>query len=949
MSLRQGIGAPFTLATLTKPVSSTNGRTHASSVCSISGIKKRKRTEIAVGLDGEGISIYSLQNPQLVTAYALPSSASFTCAPYSIYRKGSSKTTSQRFTYASVSGSTTTDKAQLICFHERSLGDRSKTVKSIYTPSNNAQLLTIDVLPISTTDVSSAPSAMHHVLATFDNGDIICLSADLELVRWVAQLPLTLIGESIEYASMATAKTVTHGFLRNREDIAAILHSPSNDDSDLLELTQVLCVVGRKPSGKSTLSLIYIQPPSSDFVNTQLSPLKHLISWELPSPARTSETAKQSPQYSLHASSGVIYVLTDVALLSYDFTDTVPKLCSELTLSESGAESFLRLSQDVVFTTSSESFRIFDAKFNTLQALHTLDPAAKMADATNPTKKRKLTQTDTEEQRGQHYLVAYYADHDLVVAVRESEIIGMQLDAPFTRKRIKTDGTLLSDALSKGIVPPFKDSKPRETQKWQERKVKLDRYVSKGKIKRFEEALAADLCIELEANGSQKKRENEVNRGPLTNGVSPKIPDEDALAIELDQEEDTTSNLRSWKTSRAIPDARQEQSRRYATYALSRIFRPTEAPRTDGRLSNSLKIEFFPPNVFQWLLQTGHLSVASVRHAILEETHEIAQAFSLATDGEIVRALVEFDPDLYILSAILNDSGHLPVGEVVQAIKTLMQSMDEQLQAPDSTKMLTNGNASSEEEMDVDITSELEAASHEIDHALSMLDHGLLTRSHTLRPALIRLHSFSPRIITSTLRSMLPRRDLESLIRLLHLEMKHGGWSSSYDASDSELPTTEPASESPDDHAVAIIASLLGCTLDAIGAGAWLASVESPTEAESSEGIIQNLYKDTSEALNGFWEARYMRGLLGEFLRFASNVPKSQKPSTKSLEKQAKPFSLNKVDGELPMLPLGAKPDMGVERTKAGKGGKREERSKREMGMLISKRVPKYSFEKIVI
>lgn len=60
MSSDQPIGAPFTLASLSKPVGSTNGRVHAAGVCSISGIKKRKRTEIAVGVDGEGVSIYSV-------------------------------------------------------------------------------------------------------------------------------------------------------------------------------------------------------------------------------------------------------------------------------------------------------------------------------------------------------------------------------------------------------------------------------------------------------------------------------------------------------------------------------------------------------------------------------------------------------------------------------------------------------------------------------------------------------------------------------------------------------------------------------------------------------------------------------------------------------------------------------------------------------------------------
>jgi hypothetical protein len=60
MSFNKELGAPFTLATLSRPASTTNGRIYAAGVCSISGIKKRKRTEIAVGLDGEGVSIYSV-------------------------------------------------------------------------------------------------------------------------------------------------------------------------------------------------------------------------------------------------------------------------------------------------------------------------------------------------------------------------------------------------------------------------------------------------------------------------------------------------------------------------------------------------------------------------------------------------------------------------------------------------------------------------------------------------------------------------------------------------------------------------------------------------------------------------------------------------------------------------------------------------------------------------
>jgi hypothetical protein len=326
------------------------------------------------------------------------------------------------------------------------------------------------------------------------------------------------------------------------------------------------------------------------------------------------------------------------------------------------------------------------------------------------------------------------------------------------------------------------------------------------------------------------------------------------------------------------------------------------------------------------------------------------QSVSAIADGDVVKALVEYDPDLHILSAVLNHNHFLPVGEVVQAIKLLLQSIDDdEPKENEATKLLTNGTALSEDDMDLDINSELEAASHEIDHALSVLDHGLLTRSHTLRPALIRLHTFPASIISSTLRCMLPRRDLESLIRLLHLELKSGGWSSPLGFVDRESSAIDSSEEDPDDHAVAIVASLLSSTLDAIGAGAWLGSVG--LSSETSEDMLKSLNKDASTALSGFFEAHFIRGLLSEFLRYASTVPASKKPSNKDLESRGKPFGVTgKLDGEeLPMLPLGSKADMGVEKMKSGKGGKKEQRSKREMGMLISKRVPKYSFERIVI
>ncbi|KAF3042889.1 hypothetical protein E8E12_004283 [Didymella heteroderae] len=934
MSSDKEIGAPFTLASLSKPVGSTNGRIHATGVCSISGIKKRKRTEIVVGVEGECISIYSLQNPQLVTSYALPPSASFTAAPYSTYRKGSSKTPAHRFTYASTTEPTAGAKSQLICFHETILGDNAETAKTSYTPSNGSQVSAIESLPVA--GGSSSKGSTHDVLATFENGDVVCLSADLSTVRWVANLRAAGSQKDetfrIENVTLSTARNVMRGLLRSREDIAALLSADSSEASDLLELTQMLCVIGQSANGTRLLQLLQVQPRNADLPSTQLQPLKHLISISLPKPSSILLRTDSIATHSLHATSGALHILVDGGIISYDLSGTVPKITSELLLSEAKIDSFSRISQDIVFTTAPGSCRVFDVKYSSLQAYLSLSAAPTSDDAS---KKRKHSQPESEASTTPQ-VVAYYAELGLVVAVRDDELLGMQYGGTNARKRVKTEGTLLIDALGKGIAKPKAGA---DSAKWADRKEKLDRYASKSKIAKFEGVLASCLGIPLEKRtDAQIKQENELQGGPLTNGVGPSIPKEDAMVVEKADDEASEDQLRKWNIPTAIPESQRQSHRQHALYALSKIF------RFEG---STLKVAFFPPNVFQWLLQIGHLTKESIRRAHLDESPELAHTVPKITDGDIVKAIVAFDPELHILSAVLNHKHFLPIGEVVEAIRLLTQSLDDKPStAEDTTKLLTNGTAP---ETDMDIDTELDAATTEVDHALTVLDNGITLRSNTLRPALTRLHTFPAPLISSTLRSVLPRRDLESLIRLLHFELKNGGWSSQYDFIPS-LAEDSP-DDSPDDHAVTIIAALLSSTLDAIGAGAWLAGVSNPTDAsDDGKDIIDALHADTSEALNGFWEARYMRGLLGEFLRYAANLPKSQKPSNRSLENQNKPFEVPGVkEDDLPMLPLGGKGDMGIEKTKQGKGGKREERSKREIGLLISKKVPKYSFERIVV
>ena len=849
-------------------------------------------------------------------------------------------------------------KPHLVCFAEEIRKDgTADTVKTSYTPSDSSQkVVSIDVIPVPVG--ATQKEASHEVLVVLETGDVICLSAELEVVRWVASVGNLALSSKesfqIDYVATSAARPLTHGLLKNREDIVAVLNPSLDEKSDLLDLTQVMCVIGRHADGHRMLALFQIQPRAPDLSSSRLPPLKHLSAWELPA-SEAESAAPEKDQFILHASSGALHHLSESMLVTYDFSETVPVVSSELSRSSLGVDSVLRVSQDLLLTASQTLCRILNVKYNSVQSERAVEQS--MSSPSKDDKKRKLTVLDSGKSASKApALIAFYADLGLAVGSWNNELVGFQLGETTRRKRVKSQGGRLIDSLGKGIISKAENDQD-DMAKWRERIPKLDRYARKGDVAKFEEILAAELGVRLEAGGSQPGADVDGESTMLTNGSA---NGDDTTKTTAEGQDEATDVPRKWMLSKILSKtlsaAKRSRHQQYAAYALSKIFQWVDSPSSHGP-SGYLKIEFFPPNVFEWLMHSGNLTKESIRRALLNDPASKLGITTAVRDGDIVRAVVNFDPELHILSAILNHGHFLPVGEVVQSVKLLMQSLDDQPKTETAPKLLTNGAEPATDAMDMDIASELEAASHEIDRALAKLDDGPSVLSGTLRPALMRLHTFPPAVISSTLRSMLARHDLESLIKLLHHELKNGGWTSPYDFGDADADAdvdvdaedapSDPATDDIDDSAVAIIASLLSCTLDAIGPALWL----TPVGDTSTETLIQTLRSDAEEALTGFWEARYIRGILSELLRYSAQVPKSQKPSAKVLEKSGKPFAVveqMEKQAEMAMLPLGSRPDMGVKKVK-GRAGQRKERSAREMGMLISKRVPKYSLERIAV
>ena len=62
MAMAFSIGSPTVIATLPRPINRSTGRYVVSDVHGDNrGSRKRKRAELAVGVDGEGLSIYDVR------------------------------------------------------------------------------------------------------------------------------------------------------------------------------------------------------------------------------------------------------------------------------------------------------------------------------------------------------------------------------------------------------------------------------------------------------------------------------------------------------------------------------------------------------------------------------------------------------------------------------------------------------------------------------------------------------------------------------------------------------------------------------------------------------------------------------------------------------------------------------------------------------------------------
>ncbi|PBP26259.1 hypothetical protein BUE80_DR002886 [Diplocarpon rosae] len=929
MSSRFLLEKPYVAASLPQPVDNSKGKYVVAEVYGgAPGAKKRKRSELAVGINGEGVNIYDMLASRLITSYALPLHSTFTCPPVSL-RTRVSRSIVERRTYVSTVGS----QSELTMFHEMSEGFEP-TNSSTTTRKVENSLSPVVYLGIITASSSSYISGNNwDLLVVKEDGEVQCYDGESLDKKWTSPAAALSRGAvtdikdlKVEFAHLTNVHSAAQGILKGHQDLLAFF---PQDVSEAETNPEILVVITRSISKAAmrTLHIVRLPRRSSTFVKGLNHSVDALLTADIPGQTSTSEAS-----FSIHASAGILQQLCDDILTTFDLTDTLPKEQSKVM--SHGAQSFLRLSNTAVMVSTNHSISVYNPKYQSKLATVQLDPS--------PTETLKRKRGDEDAVSSSYSkLVAYFPKLGLAIAVINNDLVGMQIESQQDRNPRPHPAGLLIDSLGCSAREQSrweKDGNPR-TKKAKLGLATLDSYLpgSIGFGQPWDEMVIEleDLFINGTCEDSEFDRKIEHHFGADWAEKTHTLRiNETSQANNKSKEDIKTTN---GTKRRFLPS---NVDRRWILYALGKIFSWSMDDEGKCRLS----IVFYPLNTFMWLTSNGYLTVANIEAAL----RSCGSAVTSIPAGQLVNALVETDPDMDLLYAVVAKN-YLSASELLHAIRKLMSSLGLIGDNPGTKHgLLTNGN-------DIDIEDQVarlqEEAEADLELAEYQLGPGSGTRGAALSLALSRLHSCPSDDITIALRTIFTSQDIVCLIYLLRFELARGGWTTRYTDIDEAVIVDEEAEIQ--DNAIILIASLLNNCIDAVGTVGWLSGEARLVDGDlfEAEELIASLKLEVSAALEGIEEALYLKGVLSELLDYADSCQKAPPPSNSTDSKKASkpPILLASADEKIKALPMGLKAEKEVSLLKIGSGGAVYKRTARDIGFLKSQKVGRYTRERIIL
>lgn len=767
-----------------------------------------------------------------------------------------------------------------------------------------------------------------NLLAVHEDGVVRCYSERLEKELWTTEICAASEGAGledglrVENTCSMRLDQARKALLRGREDLLALVSGEQDHDT-----VAVLILFMRSYVGKDRPLILKVM--RIDTVNRdrgiapvgRTKPLQEITRVLVPEPASMK---KGKTCLSFHSTSGTLYQSNSNSLAVYEILGMVPRLTQDTRLNIDGVTTCLRISSSLVMVNTASLLTILDARYCSVQAHYSLENTLQGETFAPSTKKRKHHITPQSVQ-----LLSYFTSINIVVALQGRQLVALQLTTSKTEgNRKRKRDVLLIDSIGRGSLTakklkihptvardhhsfgPLLNASPVDDE-WAKTKLVLDRCFTEGKHEELE------ILIE--------KQLKTVRRG-------------------INHVQEVASNNKP-------PAARNSSSELYKVdYLFSKAFvveadHSYSVPDVKG-LQKTLRIHRLPNRNCHWLIKHNYLSTVQVEGGLRREG--LLAAGEQLRVGTVIDALAQKDPSLSSTLLLLRSATPLTASEVVCALRlSIAQSGD-----ASTMKLLTYGQSpthSSDNDAGTDRQNQMDDLQDSRTSPLTPADPN--QNAHAVLLASIkRLHIHSPHAVSTALKQHLSHLELHSLVDLLRMELASSGWLACHFDSPSPLLPASPTAPTQ----VSIIAHILSSALDSIGTGGWLTRT-SLTEASET---ISHMKVEISAALEGIVEAAYLQGMLNEMLlcgkNFGSTNSKIQTQPTAQVpvKKQRTRSEIVKVGGEEEgegVLPLGLRPAMTISTHKVGAGGEVIRRSRRDVGRLKSRMVPKYSFERIFV
>lgn len=728
------------------------------------------------------------------------------------------------------------------------------------------------------------------------------------------------LGQEVSAAFLVDFDDARRTLFRRRPELAASAIGDISNSAD--SVPSVLLLVSQLSESDIQVHMFSVTTCDETATNAiaRSRELLHLTTMQLPDIDRLDLDSKEL-QWSFHPGSAGLSLSFRQGYLNYDLSQHPPSCTSSLILGEENFSSIMRISPHSVIGAGKSLVALYDTHYSSIRRSIAL---------------RELSDSKSSGRAGPKpttKFVGYFAKLGIALAIKENTLQAFDLSSTQsvrgTSIKRQRDG-LLIDAIGRGVS----SSSPGTN----------------------------DLSASLGLQTTQEVNRWNTFKDELTKACKAKDTTSfDQAVISFFGSSVETSSLTSVHPEKI-------------SYILSQIFSVRQQGSRDmGNAFSALQVVMWPEKTCKWLVKFGHLSLNHVDIAVRRANRpDILPPFE---SGTLVRALAEFDKSLKALALVLTGPAPLEREELAQALKIFLdeaRARSMTLDQPTLTEIAdtdTNMDDSRRETKDdlAVVPSSSEAT----------LEHAFIGLNLTLS----RLHDYPTSQVVSCLRSTLSNTDTLAIVHHLRVSLATGGYTARFTE---EPPIPLEALKAAPPLSLDAIIDLMNASVDAIGPSGWISAVEFAGTAVNEAEMISHMQSEVSAALAGIEEAAYMKGIVGEFIRYGTRLSKSTSSSSTNASTSAITLGAKEVNGQYTtidngsrarinreydaygklwetytfpkageedgkMLPLSLNaPDSEVSRTKVQKStGEVKQRTKREMAYLQRQAVPDYSVVKI--